>query len=60
MISKGMDRTMAYQIAYGLRHEDAKELAAQDTYNNLISCGVPSEIAEKLAYKSRKDNQKSM
>lgn len=60
MISKGMDRTMAYQIVYGLNHEEAKELAARDTYNNLISCGVPSEIAEKLAYNSREDKQKSV
>ena len=59
MINKGMDRVMAYQIAYGISNEEAKELASRDSYNNLISCGVPQEMAMEIAYGSNDDNQKT-
>ena len=59
MIKKGMSRVMAYQIAYGISNEEAKELASRDNYNNLISCGVPQEMAMKIAYGSNDDNRKT-
>lgn len=59
MIKKGMDRVMAYQVAYGISNEAAKELASRDNYNNLISCGLTHEMAMKIAYGSNDDNQKT-
>lgn len=59
MISKGMDRVFAYQIVYGLNAEQAKELSDRDSYNNLIACGVPQEMAEKIVYKSTEENKRT-
>lgn len=59
MISKGMDRIIAYQIVYHLSFEEAEKRAAEDNYNILISCGVPYEVAKTIAYKANGNNLKS-
>ena len=59
MLNKGMDRIMAYQIVYNLNFQEAEKRAAQDNYNNLISCGLPHEMAKAIAYKTKDDNLKS-
>ena len=58
LVSNGMDRTFAYQIAYNISHEDAKEIVAEESYRALIACGVDFETARKLAYKDAEKNSK--
>lgn len=58
MINKGIDRVFAYQIVYGLSAEQAKEFADRDNYNNLIVCGIPHEMAEKMVYKSIEEKKR--
>lgn len=59
MVNNGFNRAQAYQIVYGLSNDDAKELENLDTYNNLISCGLPAEMARSIAYKTENDNFKT-
>lgn len=59
LIERGIDRVAAYQIAYNLSYEDAKDLAARDSYNNLIACGVPIEAAREIAYKNEESSSKT-
>ena len=59
MIRNGMDRAFAYQIVYSLNEAQAKELSDRDNYNNLIACGVPHEMAEKMVYKSAEKSQRT-
>lgn len=59
LVSNGMDRTFAYQIAYNISHEEAKQIVAEESYKALISCGIDPEIARKLAYKEEENNSKT-
>ena len=59
MISKGMNRIMAYQIVYHLSFQEAEKRASLDNYNILISGGVPHEVAKTIAYKSNGNSLKS-
>lgn len=58
MVENGMNRVMAYQIAYNISAEDAKEIVLRENYNNLISCGIPEEVARQIVYKSVENNAK--
>ena len=59
MIKTGMDRVLAYQIIYGISNEDAKRIVADETYQNLIGCQIPDEVARKIAYENEENNSKT-
>ena len=52
LIKSGSNRAHAYQKAYGLDYESAKKLADQDTFESLVSYGVPIEQARAIVYKT--------
>ena len=56
MVNIGVDRILAYMLAYGISHEDAVEIVNQEKYNSLVSSGLPHEMAMEMINSSSKES----
>ena len=56
MVNIGVDRVLAYMLAYSISHEDAVQIVNQEKYNSLVSAGLPKEMAMEMINRSSKES----
>lgn len=55
LVNSGIDRALAYQVAYGISHEDAIRLVNGESY--LVSHGFSLEMASEINSLSTEENR---